>query len=292
MSNPISGRPGSAAAGGRHASPIPPSPRPAVASRSSRSSLRREHERQEAPLPPHLPPSVPRSPPQSPQAFPAPALPQEPPPPSSPSPVQPSFSPLFALISSTSNSSNRQTIHHPTVHYIFADDDPAILTDALAQYHRGTPGSNGHDGGDSDGPADRAVILDMEPTPDGTSVQVAWASSLSPDWAVTSARVSRMEGSDGGVVSGPSGGLVLKIEGVSIEPSMSTTEKTPTPEADLQSSTASLGRQQLLPAPERYADLLQEFEKQMATLRRVVEAGEARQRALGDGGEEFTEAAQ
>jgi len=56
-------------------------------------------------------------------------------------------------------------------------------------------------------------------------------------------------------------------------------------EAEMQSSGGSTGRGKAAAAPEEYADLLQDFEKRMATLRKVVEAGAARQRALGGAGD-------
>ncbi|MCJ1314637.1 hypothetical protein MMC25_008319 [Agyrium rufum] len=49
-----------------------------------------------------------------------------------PSPTTP-FQPFFTLINPTSNSSNgsNPTVHaHPTVHYIFSDDDPSPITNA------------------------------------------------------------------------------------------------------------------------------------------------------------------
>ncbi|KAL2018754.1 hypothetical protein VTK56DRAFT_460 [Thermocarpiscus australiensis] len=282
MADPELDRSGSAAATtGYHGSPVPPSSRPSVASRTSRSSLRREQEPHD--IPQHSrPASVAQSHSQSPQPVAAPverALP--PSPPSLLRQVQPSFSPLFTLLTSTSHSSNRQKIHYPTVHYVFADDDPEILTAALAQHHHGAHDDHGEED-DWSGRSDRAVILDMEPTDVGSGFEVVSASSLTPDWAVTSARVSRMEGGDGGATAGPNGSLVLKIEGVSIEPSPGHLGKTPTPEAELQSPGGSAGRQQPLPAAGDYADLLQDFDKRMTVLRKVVEAGAARQRALGD----------
>ena len=208
----------------------------------------------------------------------------------SPPPAQPPFSPLFTLVASTSHPSNRQTIQYPTVHYIFADDDPEILTTALAHHH-GSAFQNNEEDNERDNPPDRAVLLDMETAADGSGVDVSWASSLTPDWAVTSARVSRMEGgSGGGVAVGPGGSNVLKIEGVSLEPSSGRLGKTPASETELQSSGGSTGRQQQQqPATEGYADLLQEFEKRMSTLRMVADAAMARQRALGDGAGQFPE---
>jgi hypothetical protein len=224
---------------------------------------------------------------------------------SSPPPVQPTplpFSPLFTLLASTSHPSNRQTIQYPTVHYIFADDDPEILTAALARHQEGAgagagAGADADTGDDdpeneADAPPDRAVLLDMERTADGSGVDVVWASSLTSDWAVASACVSRVEGSSsggggGGAAVGPAGHQVLKIEGVSIEPSSS--GPLPLGDAEMQSSGGSAGtstgagRQPASPpAPEDYTELLQEFEKRMATLRKVVEAAGARHRALGE----------
>ncbi|AEO67794.1 uncharacterized protein THITE_2116872 [Thermothielavioides terrestris NRRL 8126] len=129
----------------------------------------------------------------------------------------------------------------------------------------------------------------MEPTADGAGYQVTWASSLTPDWAVTSTQLSRVEGGGGGSASGPNGNLVLKIEGVSIEPAAGPLGKAATPEAELHSPGGSGGRQPPPPAAEEYADLIQDFERRMSTLRKAVEAGAARQRALGDTHGQFSE---
>lgn len=169
------------------------------------------------------------------------------------------------------------------MHYIFADDDPEVLTAALAHHHRGAYDDNDEEGESQ--PPDRGVLLDMEPTADGSGYHVACASSLTADWAVTSARVSRTEGDGGGVAAGLGSNLVLKIEGLSIEPSPGPLGKASTSETEVQSSGGSPGRQrQPAPAAEDYADLLQDFEKRMSTLRKVVEAAAARQRAIGDVG--------
>lgn len=106
-----------------------------------------------------------------------------------------------------------------------------------------------------------------------------------------------MEGNDGSgpaAAAGPSGNLVLKIEGVSIEPSSSSTAglgKTPASSNEMQSSGDSAARQQGgAPAAGEYGDVIQDFEKRMGVLRKVVEAGAARQRALGREGVQISEA--
>ncbi|KAL2169133.1 hypothetical protein VTG60DRAFT_6460 [Thermothelomyces hinnuleus] len=289
MTGPDPDRPASR---GYRTSPIPPSPRPSIASRASRSSLRREVERQEGPAH-NRPTSATYSRPHTPHTAAAPVeeparIPSPSPP---PQPTQPPFSPVFALLSSTSHSTNRQTVHHPTVHYIFADDDPEILTAALAHHHQGAYNDNSEEG--TSLTSDRGVLLDMEPTADGSGYEVTWASSLTPDWAVTSATISRSEGGLGEAAPGFGSKLVLNIEGVSLEPSLGPAPlgKASTPEVEMQSSGASTGKARTATAAEEYADLLQDFDKRMSILRKVVEAGAARQRALGEGGGQFSEAA-
>lgn len=255
-----------------------------MASRASGSSLRKERERQEA-LAHARPASITEShsqsqSPQPPAAVPA-KIPHE----------SPSFCPLFALLSTSDHPSQRQSIHHPTVHYIFADDDPETLSAALRQRSLAVDEVETDEHSDWIRPSDRAILLDMAPTSDGTGLEVAWASSLSPDWAVVSAQVSKMEGAEGG--NAPAGehnsALMLKIEGVGIESSPGTVVpwgKNPSTEAELQSSGGSGSR----PAPvgsEEYAALLSDFEKRMGLLRRVVESSAERQRIVQAAGEAY-----
>lgn len=107
--------------------------------------------------------------------------------------------------------SNRTTTHYPTVHYVFDDDDPDILAEALAQQHRA------HMGGSYHSPSECAILVDVVPSPSKQAgFEVACTSSLSPDWAVVDTRISRMEVAAGTLHGGHSAGsLVLEIEGVS-----------------------------------------------------------------------------
>ncbi|KAM7191119.1 hypothetical protein V8F20_009437 [Naviculisporaceae sp. PSN 640] len=281
MTEPNRSRPGSSAAA-YHGPSIPSSPRPSVASRASGSSLRKEHERQET-LAHARPASITESHSQSQSPQPPVAVPGETPQESS------SFSPLFALLSTSDHPSQRQTVHHPTVHYIFADDDPESLSAALRQHSLALDEVKADEHSDRVRPSDRAILLDMAPTSDGTGLEVAWASSLTPDWAVVSAQVSRMEGAEGG--NTPAGehnaALMLKIEGVSIDVSQGMAVpwgKNPSPEAELQSSGGSLSRPTAAGA-EEYATLLSDFDKRMGLLRRVVEASTERHRIVQAAGE-------
>ena len=219
------------------------------------------------------------------------------------------------------------------MHYVFSDDDPDILTEALAHHHgsltsaehepspmHGSAGSGSGSGesGAPPGPTvqERAIVLDLVPKDDGSAgYEVAWASSLSADWAVTSARVSRMEGDDAAAAGGGGGGalgddgdggsgganLMLRIEGLGIEGggsgASSTTRhrgKGSSPLAagdggELQLSTASGSTSKQAAVEENYGLLIDEFEKRMGVLRKVVSAGEERQRKVAADMEKATQ---
>ncbi|KAK0611080.1 hypothetical protein B0T14DRAFT_529598 [Immersiella caudata] len=279
MTEPNTSRPSSSAAG-YHASSIPPSPRPSVASRASRSSLRRDHEA----LAHHHQPA-PSALPQTPRATDDDHAAQSPPPHTGPVP----FKPLFALVTTSTHPSYRQTTQHPILHYVFADDDPELLTEALAQHHRAADEFSGEYN------RERAIMLDLAPSDHGSGYEVERASSLSPDWAVVSASIGRMEDINGTLAAAHGDGqdaLMLKIEGVSVESSSSTPSgKTSTPEGELQGSGAKLPRPQQV--VEEYSGLLSDFEKRMGVLKRVLDAGGETQRpvtARGEGLEEQTSA--
>ncbi|KAL2114954.1 hypothetical protein VTJ04DRAFT_10617 [Mycothermus thermophilus] len=277
-----------------YASAVPPaSPRPqsSVVARGSRSSLRHDaisgHPAPPASTTTYSPPNP---------------VPEGAPPiadddggvPIHSSPPPPPFSPIFTLISSTSQSTNKQTIHYPTVHYIFADDDPEYLSAALAHHHGSAQAvgdeteTNNPDiqagGSGSRTPPDRGVLLEVEPTADGSGYEVVWASSLTPDWAATSARLTRSGETSGGLAAGGLGGnLVLKIDGVSLDHPPPRPQGKAAAEAEMQASGTVSGRQQSAPTADEYPELLKEFERRMTTLRKVVEAGAARQRAIDHG---------
>ncbi|KAF6827919.1 hypothetical protein CPLU01_08845 [Colletotrichum plurivorum] len=168
---------------------------------------------------------------------------------------------FFTLVSNSSTN----TTHHPTVKYIFADDDPDILSAALAAHHAAnqasSPSASTSRGGQPNPPSGRAVLLDVVPGADG-QWQVASAASLSADFAVTDAAISRQEGEK-------EGGLVLKIEGVESEP-----PGTSGAESSLPSSNSGVAKS----GGEEYGPLLEDFERRMSVMRRVVKAGEDRAR--------------
>lgn len=119
------------------------------------------------------------------------------------SPSQPSqdphppFDPVFTLLTNTTTNATT----HPRVHYIFSDDDPSLLPSAIA-----------------DDPSRRALLIDLLPSQPSASAsrtpawRVSWAASLSPDFALTSSRISEHENGSSGV------DVMLRLEGVEREP--------------------------------------------------------------------------
>ncbi|KAM0283864.1 hypothetical protein ACHAQH_002245 [Verticillium albo-atrum] len=210
--------------------------------------------------------------------------------PESTTPSHPPLDPagFFTLVTNTkfgATASTSQQTHHPRIQYIFADDDPTVLTAALADSHARNQAASSSSHGSAK-PKNHAILVDVAPAEDGKAGDVAsWrvtsASSLSGDFAVTDARITRMEESsaargakaDGGGQDddgeNDGGALMLKIEGVEMTGEDTTGvlgESLP----GSQSSVRSGG------GKEDYAVLLEEFDKQMAILKKVIAAGEER----------------
>ncbi|KAI0018549.1 hypothetical protein F4780DRAFT_781238 [Xylariomycetidae sp. FL0641] len=207
----------------------------------------------------------------------------------------PPFAPIFTLVNNTST----RTTHHPHVRYIFSDDDPDILTQALADHD-----TSNDDGSKSDPSApshNRAMILDLAPDAEG-GYEVAWSSSLSPSWAVLNAQVSQVSqvsppSSEGGNSNGSGNGggddgntrpnrLMLRIEGVESSALGSEADLRISDQANRQGSGSGSGsgssqRDRGQGESENYTGVLSEFDKRMATLRKVVSAGEDRRRKIG-----------
>ena len=112
----------------------------------------------------------------------------------------------FKALFTTVHDIARDTHHTPQVHYIFADDDPDLLTAALlaslpTRPPRASPAAP-HEHGD------RTLLVDL--APDGHSVTAA--RSLSRDWAVTSAAVQEAPTIGHGAEKA-AGGWMLRLEG-------------------------------------------------------------------------------
>ncbi|ETS81820.1 hypothetical protein PFICI_06822 [Pestalotiopsis fici W106-1] len=195
------------------------------------------------------------------------------------------FQPIYTLVNNTST----RTTHHPRVKYIFSDDDPDELMQALAQQDHANLGES------ASGPAPdhRAILLDLTSASDGT-LNVSWASSLSPSWAVLDAQVTKISppSSDGGGNSDPTASptqkkpdrLMLRIEGIDGGSLASDSELRLSDEKSrLGSSGSASGSGQRVTETEDYNALVDEFDKRMSLLRKVVDAGEERRRKVAEG---------
>ncbi|KAJ8115714.1 hypothetical protein ONZ43_g4604 [Nemania bipapillata] len=203
----------------------------------------------------------------------------------------PPFAPVFTLVDNTT----ARTTHHPCVRYIFSDDDPDILTQALAECEH----ANTEELGADLTPANRAMILDLAANDDG-DYSVSWASSLSPSWAVLNAQLSRISppSSDAGHSNGSGAGdtdtnskngpgrLMLRIEGIETSAPNPSSELRITDEGNRYRPGSASGSGSGHRERERsgegddYVSTLEEFEKRMTTLRKVVNASEDRRKKM------------
>ncbi|KAK0757679.1 hypothetical protein N5P37_009693 [Trichoderma harzianum] len=162
----------------------------------------------------------------------------------------PPFEPIFTLL--TNNTTN--TTVHPRVHYLFSDDDAsAVLT---------APQTD---------PLHRALVVDLAPpaAPNGKWT-VSWASSLTPDFAITASQLSLQQhgsGSEGNDAEAGSKSVVLRVEGVEREAVASRPNSLPS------SGSGIVGR-------ENVDQLTEEFKRRMGVLKKVVDEGERRREAM------------
>lgn len=218
-----------------------------------------------------------------------------------PQQLQPPFQPLFTLVTDSAT----HATHHPEVHYIFSDDDPEILTEALARHgHQSSPVTSAERASAPQAPPnERAIVLDLvsksadnSHSPQSTlGYDVAWVSSLSPSWAVVTAKTSTMTEENSNNVTtlenetGAGPRLVLRIEGVPDNAVSSTpttsqipgtrARRTSPDERDLRMSASSHSVAAQEKAREDYGAIVDEFDKRMNILRKVVDAGLERQRS-------------
>lgn len=184
----------------------------------------------------------------------------------------PPFEPLFTLLTNTTTN----TTIHPRVRYIFADDDPSLLLS----------------GPEPEDPHHRALVVDLTPAaanPSSSSSSsspippppndeaaaattrgewsVSWASSLTPDFAVTQSSISVVQQGDR-----DDGSVMLQIDGVEREV---VAPGQPSNTASPSNSTGSglVGKDD--------ADaLVEDFRRRMGVLKKVVGQGERRREAL------------
>ena len=113
----------------------------------------------------------------------------------------PNFKPFFTLIEDPETGS----YHHPTVHYVFADDDQEIITAAAMDALDDSSAARTHP---DQATSERVLVLDV--AMDGKTVTSA--SSLSPDWQNLKTSMAPAP-SLGGEAEDSERGVVLKISG-------------------------------------------------------------------------------
>ncbi|TLD18741.1 ubiquitin-protein transferase [Venturia nashicola] len=139
-------------------------------------------------------------------------------------PPQP-FHPFFTLINDATNGET----YHPATYYVFADDDPDVLTTATLhaleaqslRYPEDEETVDPRNHGDEE----RYLVVDMHE--DGTRVKEI--KSLSSKWAVTGAEIRgaptfQQEGGAVGEVGAGNEGLMLMIEGMGMDVPVSGSE--------------------------------------------------------------------
>jgi hypothetical protein len=216
-------------------------------------------------------------------------------PPETRGPDRSRFQPFFTLIENTLTHAH----HHPTVHYIFADDDTDIVTEAACRslVHDDpfitstatTPPGRGHhqqqDQEESEpepepsrlpapipGVREHYLLLDVQPirSAEGTtatttsSYEVTRAHSLSAEWQVTNTSIASaptIDAVDDGDGAEGAGALMLRIEGRSVLPS----------DDDDEAGNAKGGRGSA--EKESLEDMVRRFETGLADIRRAIEVG-------------------
>jgi hypothetical protein len=194
-----------------------------------------------------------------------------------------SFQPFFTLIEDTLT----HTHHHPTVHYIFADDDTDIVSEAacrsLAQDDPVMTTATRLAGAvaslqqqelevESDqepsrlppstpGVREHYLLLDVQPIGSEnttTSYEVTRAHSLSAEWQVTSTAVSNAPTIDA-VDNGGEGadGLMLRIEGRGV----------------IASDDDDDGKSKVSKEKETLDEMVHRFKTDLADIKRAIEAG-------------------
>ncbi|GAB0137658.1 hypothetical protein EsDP_00005915 [Epichloe bromicola] len=171
-----------------------------------------------------------------------------PPPPPPPPPLEP----FFTLVTNTTTGSTT----HPRVRYLFSDDDPSSVL----------PPDPAHDH-DHSSSSSRPLIVDLVPAPDNAGWSVSWASSLSPDFALTGSSITVQH--DGSHTAGDDKSTTLRLQGVERDPPDASRPGSLPSSGSGSGSGTALGREDV-------DSLADEFRRRMGVLRKVVGETEKR----------------
>lgn len=204
----------------------------------------------------------------------------------------PVLKPYYSVISDATKSSTSPETCYPRVRYIFNDDDPDLLTEAFST-QRGMihpeinrPRASAPTPGESQTGAasrtqrltvpDRALLLNLDITSDGQGYSVACATSLTADWAVTSAKVQHLQTGPSGAIPTDEGDqtMVLHIQGSGLPAGLLGNAGAPTITnalPGLDKAATSLPREgKNTPRGEDYNTLVRSFERRLVFLQSVA----------------------
>ena len=126
----------------------------------------------------------------------------------------PDFKPFFTLISPSASDGEADEHVHPTVHYLFSDDDPEILTSAalgaIARTENGGQEEGEENEESEEGHAEERVVV-VDVGADGKTVTNV--SSLSGKWQALRTEVGAAPSMGGNEEEGGEKGLMLRISG-------------------------------------------------------------------------------
>lgn len=119
----------------------------------------------------------------------------------------PDFRPFFTLIEDPETGEHL----HPSVHYIFSDDDPDFITSAVLESLEHTQHGQavGTEHGDQTSNQERLILLDIGP--DGKTIKNA--QSLSSEWQISNAVIGQAPSWSEDSSRKATAGLLLQIEG-------------------------------------------------------------------------------
>ncbi len=210
-----------------------------------------------------------------------------------PQPPPPTLKPFYSVISDITNSLSSPDTHYPRVRYIFNDDDPDMLSEALVpqkrRYASGGPTLDTPQLNERLVVPDLAILLDLIPTPDGREYTIESATSLSSGWAVSKARLRQLESTSPAEDAKDENyqTMILDIEGLGIavvkrsltSPQMA--RKTTSAVGD--GGVPSLPDERLSSGEQDYAELVRVFDSRMALLKHAAKNLEDRRSHVANG---------
>lgn len=192
---------------------------------------------------------------------------------------RPQFGPFFTLISDDASGEYL----HPSVHYVFADDDAEIVTEAALRSLQRAEAVVQHSDSETENTENTRVlpsrpntrehylVLDIAPGRDGVNYEVTKAQSLSSEWQILRTSIANAPTIDVGDGL-EDAGLMLKIEGRG---------NTPPEQAQQKGAKSNIRGSKEKEAPEQ---LIERFQLRLKDLRRTMDVRGTASTAAGVSG--------